>query len=94
MRMEDAVYQLDKLEGLNGKAIPLRTRRLILQAVATGTAQVGVHGISVDVCNAGIKVAVSLLNAHPCAWLESIPDTLGSVEKRPLGQVSKPQFGL
>jgi len=99
MTEEEAVRQLNRLEHRNKKRISLRTRRLILQAVTSGAEQVSFHGIGVNMMDrAGIKAAASILSAHPCAWIEVIPDELRQFcEKTAPAAVDtdpRPLFGL
>jgi hypothetical protein len=76
MTEEDAVRQLNRFDHWNKKKISLRTRRLILQAVASGAEKVSFHGLGVNLDSKGIKVAAGILRDHPCAWIEVVPDVL------------------
>jgi len=94
MTLQEAEFQLDRLEKARGVLLTNRTRHMILRAVAAGAANVGFHGLETDLSsNVGIAAAAALLHFHPSSWLETIPEQIAS----PLPQempTDQPKFGL
>jgi len=97
MTVKEAEHQLDHFEKTTGILILNRTRHMILRAVAAGTSSVGFHGLDADLTtNAGIRIAAGLLNAHPTAWMEIVPEVCAppATAEPSVGRDPKPRFGL
>ena len=98
LSIEQAARILNQIQMDSGDTVSIDIGSEILDMVATGSDSVLVVGISIDLDEAGIREAASLLRAHPGAWMEQQPNTDDTFEVEP-GAVAdvhdlKPAFGL